>query len=1324
MPGKRIGRILAAVSFATISLISAAADDSSWYFTHFTSANSGLSFNNANAITQDSNGFIWISTEDGLNRFDGTGFVTYYRERLGVSTDFITALCPDSEGNVWIGTDAGATFYSYRDDAFIPLDNVSDQGTSIDTKVTQISIDGSGTVWLSANGHGLFSYDRTTGTLKNYFSENGRSTLPANIRSFLIDSGGEFWFSLYFADLWHSDSSLKHIEKVHLDGWKSNDDIMSMAQSPVDNTVYLAAWQNGLCQADLRKGTIRTLIGNNAGFRPTDLRIDNEKGVWLATTGGLYRYDTVSGIVRRFSHDIGNKFSLADDSVKAVFIDRSNGLWAATLSSGINWSAEFQRNFSRYYEADGESLAGCYVIDMAVDDDGRLWAATEKKGLLRMGDDGRLHRYVSDSLPQSVFSICCDDSFLWLGSWAGMFRLDIRTGRVSKYDRGLAVGLKDNKIHKIFKTSSDEILAGTTLGMMRYDKAGDRFLPLPVFSGMYVTDIAEALDGTLWVASYADGISNYSLREDRILKHYDYREEGNRHLPADKIMSVFIDRDGTLWAGAYGGGILRYDRESDSFVTFDESELKNNRIAFSMVRDEDGRMWVATSKGLTSFSIPFGDVRYYTVNDGLLDEIIDGHTAVRTPDGNVWFSSHNGIVSFNPRLFHTDGKVPPVMLTGLYIDGKRTEPGKGSPIGVNVNEVRKMTLSHRQNTFGFSMSLLGFSSPAANALYYTLDGYEKVWHHLEGGSTFIYQNVPAGKYWLRVKGIDGNGIWNDTHPPLEITVKAVFYKTAAAYLIYAILAVLLVALLTRYSSRAAVRRERERAEKAKRVREEELFHEKMDFFSNIIHEIKTPLTLIKTPLQNIIATGGLSGEVEEDLGVISNSTDYLDKLVKELLEFVRIEEHGWVMTYSSVDIIEKISFLYFNFKDSARDRNLNMTFVHPDAPVMINADEAALLKILNNLLSNAMKYAETFLSVEVSDAGDGYVTVTFRNDGPRIPDERRDEIFKPFIQFSGERSPYSQSFGIGLPLARTLAEMHGGTLTLEDGEYTDFVLRLPKGDAQVEACDEDVDAVPSRADADDAAHDSSRLSILVVEDNAELAAYMVRKLSAEYNAVSVPSAEQALEILAGGNVDVILSDIALQGMSGIELCGKVSSNISYSHIPVIILSALSSSGVKVKCMEAGACLYIEKPFSLEYLIESIRVIAKKRESLRNAHFSRNFVSDVGEYAITNSDAVFLERIDKAVADNISDTEFGPDELAEAALVSRSTLVRKMKSLLNTTPNDYIKIHRLNVAASMLKNGATRINDVCYAVGFNTPSYFAKCFKKQFGVLPADFMKKG
>lgn len=1294
-----------------------------WSFTHFTSSDSGLSFNNVNTMAQDANGFIWIATEDGLNRYNGNSFVCYYKEVLGINTDFITALCPDESGNMWIGTDKGATFYCYQEDRFIPLTDKSDKGTSINGKVTHISIDRKKNVWMSVNGLGLFSFNPETKECKNYFSKNGVTTLPVNIKTFFIDNNDEFWFSLYFSDLWHSDSRLQSIEPVNLAGWKTQDDIVSIERNPSSNTLYIAGWQNGLCEVDVRKRTFTNLIPNQNNFRPMSLILDKEKKLWLATTVGLYMYDTIDGSTTFITADKNNKFSLADENVTSVFMDDSNGLWVSTLASGLNYCAGFHKNFEKYYTVDGDLLSGSFIMDMEDDKNGRIWIASDKKGLLYLDiKKNKLYYYKSPSLPETFFSICCDSDHVWLGTWSGIYRLNPKTGAVEEYSRMLEnYGMIDNKIHRIFRTSSEEILAGSTLGIMKYDPVLNAFVVIEDFNGVYVTDIIETPNRDLWISTYANGIYRYNLKEKKITGHYGYNEKGNKHLPADKIVSVYQDQAQVIWAGTYGAGLMRYDSNEDKFITAEGIDPGNVRIAFSMIEDDDERLWVATSNGLVSLKYPHKDVNYYTTKDGLLDDMIDGHSGVKTSDGNIYFSSHNGFIRFNPRQFQSDNRIPPLIITDFKIDNKIIKPGQaGSPLVRNINETTDLTLSYNQNSFGFSLSLLGLASPASNQCWYKLEGYDSTWNKLDSES-FYFSNIPAGDYTLHVKGVNSNGLWNEVHPPINITVEEVFYKTVLAKIIYVILLVSLISLIVRYFSVSAVKSERRKQEEGKRIREKELFSEKMTFFSNIIHEIKTPLTLIRTPLQNIMTTGGQDKETTEDLTVISNSTDYLDKLVKELLDFVRIAEQGWVLEYKQVNLIEKIQFLYFNFRETAKTKNLIQTFEHDKDEIIINVDESGLIKILNNLIHNAVKYAETYIKLSVTEEDD-FVVVSFKNDGPMIPENRRNEIFEPFVQYSDEHSPYSQSFGIGLSLSRTLAEMHGGTLTLANNETcTDFVLRLPIGKELAQKGEQTEEVSTTLLDEDN--NNSDKPLILVVEDNEDLATYLVRKLSNDYRAITTTSAEQALKVLEQKDVHLVLSDIALNGMSGIELCQKITTDFNLSHIPVVILSALSSTKTKITCIENGASLYIEKPFSLEYLLGSLKVIAHKRESLRSKHLSGEAVSASQEFVLTNSDSDFLATLDKIILQNLNDTEFGNDQLAEALFLSKSTLMRKVKGLLDTTPNEYIRTRRLNIAASMLSQSNCRINEVCYAVGFNTPSYFTKCFKRQFGMQPAEYMKE-
>lgn len=739
-------------------------------------------------------------------------------------------------------------------------------------------------------------------------------------------------------------------------------------------------------------------------------------------------------------------------------------------------------------------------------------------------------------------------------------------------------------------------------------------------------------------------------------------------------------------------------------------------INYRIIEDDSGNLWISTNKGLICFTPATLETKAYTTTDGLLNNEFNYNAGFKTSDGTLYFGSFDGFIRFNPRTFHTDTRVPEIVITDLRIGERIVKAGEeGSPLTCNIDQTQHIALNARQNSFGFGFALLGFASPASNTILCRLEGYDTRWRKVPESNRIFYSNIPAGSYRLQVKGVNSNGIWNDRHPAVEITVAQRFYKSTPAILLYVLLLIVASILVSHYFYRRAMKRERRRQDEYKRTREIELFNEKMSFFSNIVHEIKTPLTLIRTPLQNILASGECGGEVREDLMVINNNTEYLSQLVKELLDFVKIECHGYMLNCGNLDLIEKIGFLCFNFAETAKDSNLRLTFSHEDEQLFILTDEPGLNKILNNLLHNALKYAESYIEVEAKRVGDNAV-VSIRNDGPIIPGEHRSRIFEPFVQYGND----AKGVGIGLSLARTLAELHGGQLVLDDNTTcTDFILTLPLRRAATEPADGEEPTTASEG-----GQEKPELpTLLIVEDNTDLSAYLKRKLQGEYRIFTAATAERALERLRQQEADLILSDIALNGMSGLELCKRVCADFETSHIPVILLSALSSTRSKVVGMECGASLYIEKPFNMEYLQACIRNILDKRSAMKNAFRSKVMPLAAHLYNLPHSDEEFLSRLDAIILANISDPSFSNEQLAEAFFLSKSTLNRKIKGLLDTTPNDYIRTKRLIVAAQMLTENHCRINEVCYSVGFNTPSYFAKCFKKFYGILPAEYMKE-
>ena len=1326
-PDRRTAKRAAGMLLCLLALFAAvpqagAVNPGARYFTHLKTTDSGLSYNCVHAIIQDSRGFIWLGTSDGLNRYDGMRFRTFHKNELGGNSGFIVSLCEDDRGDIWIGTDSGVVLYDAATDRFRALDTPSDRGTVIHNKVTTIKKDRQGVIWMAVNNQGLFSCDPESGALKNYFVEEGRQTLPANITSFCFDVNNECWLSLYFSNLYHADKALTEATPVEFGDRGQlfrNDNIIEIIESPY-NTLYVASVDKGVCEIEPRSSKIRTLIPNAENrYVPESLFPGRDGELWAATTKGIYVYNPGSGETIRLKADRQDKFSLSDSHTPSVLVDDSDGIWIGTNAGGVNYSGAFHQNFDKYHIIGDEPLANCLVRGFADDGEGRLWITTEKSGLMTYSlKTKELRKYRNKQLPEALFGIGHDDGKLWLGSFQGLYRLDLKTGAVKVYSRrDESSSLHDNKIYTIYKTSEGDLLVGTTLGMLRYDRAGDSFTPIPVFEGMFITDIAEDISGDLWVATYANGLIRYDPAAGAIVRSYTYAADNPRSLPSNKVLSVFRDSADRIWATTFSAGFCLYDGQNDDFVVYDQALLGAGNlpsdINYRIVEDDSGNLWISTNKGLICFTPATLETKAYTTTDGLLNDEFNYNAGFKTSDGTLYFGSSDGFVRFNPRTFHTDTRVPEIVITDLRIGEQIVKAGEeGSPLACNIDRTQHIALNARQNSFGFGFALLGFASPASNTILCRLEGYDTHWRKVPESNRIFYSNIPAGSYRLQVKGVNSNGIWNDRHPAVEITVAQRFYKSTPAILLYVLLLIVASILVSHYFYRKAVKRERQRQNEYKRAREIELFNEKMAFFSNIVHEIKTPLTLIRTPLQNILASGECGGEVREDLMVINNNTEYLSQLVKELLDFVKIECHGYMLNCGNLDLIEKIGFLCFNFAETAKSNNLRLTFRHEEEQLSILADEPGLNKILNNLLHNALKYAESYIEVNVR-SHDGTATVSITNDGEPISPEQRSEIFKPFVQY--DKSPGSRSFGIGLSLARSLAEMHAGTLELADDTLrTTFVLTLPAAAPLPETAAGQEPPAPQ---------DRSLPLLLLVEDNRELTAYLKHKLDADYRVIAVHAAEKAVGVLQEQEVDIVVTDIALPGTNGIELCRTISSDFDLSHIPVIVTSAISDTATKIACMEAGASTYIEKPFGLDYLEACIRAILDKRARLKKSYQNTQEPLDPKQFGLHSADEEFLRRIDELIMQHLNEPAFSSKQIEEALFLSRSTLIRKVRALLDTTPNDYLRSKRLSIAAQLLAQNKCRISEVCFSVGFNSPSYFAKCFKEQFGVSPAEYQKQ-
>ena len=579
----------------------------------------------------------------------------------------------------------------------------------------------------------------------------------------------------------------------------------------------------------------------------------------------------------------------------------------------------------------------------------------------------------------------------------------------------------------------------------------------------------------------------------------------------------------------------------------------------------------------------------------------------------------------------------------------------------------------------------------------------------------------------RVKVSNSDGVWNEEGISLKVHILPPFYLSVWAYIVYALLIIGCSLYTVMYFKRRSNRKHRRQMEKFEQEKEREVYNAKIDFFTNVAHEIRTPLTLIKGPLENIILKKQVDTETREDLNVMKQNTERLLNLTNQLLDFRKTERQGFRLNFTECNVTEILKETHKRFTSLAKQKGLDFVLQMPEKDFYAHINQEAFTKIISNLLNNGVKYAESYvhisLAVPDTDGGNSFRICTV-NDGVIIPDAMKEEIFKPFVRFNEqEDGKVTTGTGIGLALSRSLAELHQGTLTMGKGEENNtFCMTLPIVQdttitltTEVEAGTDKINEAP----AEQAVEKDNRPTVLVAEDNPDMLAFVVRQLSKDYTVLTATNGAEALRVLDGNYVNLMISDVVMPVMDGFELCKTIKSDLNYSHIPIILLTAKTNIQSKIEGMELGADAYIEKPFSVEYLQACASNLIQNREKLRQAFAESPFIA-ANTMALTKADEEFIKKLNEVIRVNYANPEFSMDDMADNLNMSRSNFYRKIKGVLDLSPNEFLRLERLKKAAQLLKEGENRVNEICYMVGFNSPSYFAKCFQKQFGVLPKDF----
>lgn len=1314
-----------------------------YYFRRLNTEN-GLSQNTVRSILQDKTGFMWFGTNDGLNRYDGNTFRVFkYDEKnpSSIGNNTIWSLLQTPDGKIWAGTEKGIFIYDPEDDSFDFFDLKTENNECIKDVVLDMQIDPSGNVWIASKN--LFRYSTRTGKLETMiFLDREHTSLLSRIWSVNIDKDEQVWISIYHGGIRRYNPIENNFKSYTRDAWGKNFSSSLTSKTVNINNDYLliGSFNEELRMLDKTTGKVVPYPierGKDNKLFVRDMEVFSDGNCWIGTERGLYIYDIKNGSTVHLTHQVGDPYSLSDNAIYSMYEDREGGIWIGTYFGGVNYFPRPYTYFKKYYPVKNRnSISGERVSGICEDSDGNIWIGTEDAGLNKL--DVRTDRFecfspTSENPSYSntinyhnVHDIIIDGNLLWVATYShGINVLNLRTKEWKYYMRGDQEGmLNNNDIFALFKDSAGRIWIGTSTGAFLFDRRTEKFILQEQIGLHFISDIIEDSSGQIWFSTSDVGVYCFNPRTKEC-KLYPHDPADPRSICYHKIICMFVDSKKRIWFASESRGICRFDDKTQQFVRYGMKDGFTNDVIYKILEDNEGNLWLSSNSGLMQFNPETGMVRTFTQSNGLPGNQFNCKSGYKDKTGKMYFGCLNGLVAFHPAEFHSNDFVPSVALTDFRLLNQEKD------FSQNRLKESSVRLAYDQSSFSIGFSALSYVAPEMNKYAYKMEGLDAGWNYISSAQKITYSNLPPGKYVFRVKASNNDGVWNETGDFLEIVVLPPFWKTSWAYGLYIVFSLLAVFFIFRYYRNRMESRNRSRRILYENEKEKEVYHSKIEFFTNVAHEIRTPLTLIKGPLEYIIKTDVDKEELQTNLNIMERNTDRLLALINQLLDFRKTESKVFSLTFTRENMTGLLEDTCDRFMPLVHQKGLEFRLSGMEAACYADVDKDAVTKVVSNLFANAIKYARRSILAELSFTADRF-RICVRNDGELIPEELKNKIFEPFFsRTSGEEDRFKASSGIGLALVKSLVELHGGEVFLDvrDREMNTFVVSLPMRQKNVSEADSPEatgekmpEESPQLFKGVSERESKNGYSVLVVEDDEELLLFIEKRLEKQYTVYKAKNGVEAVTVLQEKVVNLVISDIMMPQMNGYELCSRIKQDVEFSHIPVILLTAKTNVQSKIAGLECGADAYIEKPFSIEHLQAQIYNIFDNRKKMREAFVSSPF-SHTDNITLTKSDEQFLNRLIEVINKNISNPGFNVDHLAEELCMSRSSLLRKIKGVTESTPNDFIRLIRLKRAAEILSEGEYKVNEVCYLVGFSSTSYFSKVFQKQFGVLPKDFVKK-
>jgi signal transduction histidine kinase/ligand-binding sensor domain-containing protein/DNA-binding response OmpR family regulator len=1361
---------------------------------HNFSMDDGLSHNRIRSFAEDQDGFLWIGTVDGLNRYDGTRFRTFRHspdDSLSLSNNNVYDLFCAPDGRLWIATlRGGLNRFDPATERFDRFRQQDGKDSALQSnEIIDILQDSKGRMWLgtAAGLHEVLHFEKEAGQVSfRYFpppkndpelgfkgvfdlqeAGNGRLWLATleGLVEFDPETGG-------FTNVSYQDPSIRVSGLDYL--------ATKRLATGSDHAVWAGTPNTGLFRMTPSKNPV------SGGFQPkwdyfpaapgmlshesvNALLFHREaKVAWVGTTNGLTRIQ-IGPRPDEFTFDHffaeeKNPYSLIFDGITALFMDSAGSLWVGT-DNGLSVLYGHPKPFLNFPgdPSDPKKLPNPNIQSIWEDANGILWIGTVA-GLSRFDPQTGTYEHFSreDGLAGNRVRALYQDpeGRIWAGCYGGLSKLNPLPGGKVRFEnfvfnpRNLDNTVSTDQFYGLIPDLEGDLWVPAYKGVACFDKKTESFRSFPFDSANHFVCMIPLNRDTLLFGTQL-GIIQLNKRNGKFSRFLN-PITGNPVLPDKVIKMMVYSREGNLWISSGDGlYLLRFpDGMLHFFHEFDGSPIG---VANGMLVSDDGALWISSSNGIARLETDENaadpraqntlSLHKYDIHDGLGGNVFISRACAKGPSGRLYFGGTHGLTSFHPDSLASNPNAPNVRLTTLLLRNRpvQVHSDEGFFLPQSLHSLDRLTLPWFERVISFQFAALNFIDPKKNQYAYQMEGFDADWIPAGERLEATYTNLDPGTYTFRVKASNNDSIWNEEGTSILLVVKPPWWRTKAAYLVYALL--FLGALFGLW--RFLINRERlKHSLEIKQMETSQLLEMdrmKSRFFANISHEFRTPLTLIKGPATDLYS-GGYAGDGKKEAGIILRNASRLMNLINELLDLSRLEAGSLQADFSHQDLAKFLRTVASAFESLADRRDIDFSVLGTEDAVWMYFDPGKLETVFNNLLSNAFRFTpeggRIVMALQTPEGGKD-VLVLVEDSGPGIPLDQQGRIFDRFYQAGAPGFQVSGGSGIGLALSRELVLLHKGSISVEStqGQGSRFKVRLPLlGGAHMESKSGSITSqknvrevafvpeIPPSAEKSSeaallvAADTSDTPLLLLVEDNPDLLEYMADHFRPAYSILEAKDGKEGLTLATERLPDLIISDLMMPNMDGFELCNQIKSDTRTSHIPFILLTAAAERESRIEGLETGADDYLTKPFDMAELKVRAQNLIRQREALRK-RFSKSVNLAPSEIAITSIDEKFLQKLIGLVEKNMENPDLSVEMLASEMAMSRMQLHRKLSALTGQSASRFIRSIRLARAKQLFDGRFGNVSEVCFASGFNNLSYFAKCFKEQFGSSPSDYLSE-